>query len=169
MSKRLLICVVLVTGLIPPTAHAGEPSASERGDAEAIAFRFCGFVRGSRELNDLIALATPELIAIVRDAEARNQEIAAAHPGDRPPLGGEVPYTGYQDHAPLCEAGEAIKSAIGLQIDVRFDFPDQPGAGWTDRLLLVSQNGAWLVDDVRYASPDYRHGLREQLVAVFRR
>jgi hypothetical protein len=116
------------------------------------------------------ALLTPSLLKAIEEAERRNDAIAKATPDEKPPLGDGIPYQGFPDHAPVCKPGEARQSAGATELEVAYEFPDTPDAGWTDRLVLIKSDNGFLIDDILYQIPanhTEQIGLRSVLFNAF--
>lgn len=117
------------------------------------------------------ALLSDALLSTIREAEARNARLAKAAPGDKPPLGDGVPWQSFPDSAPVCQAANAVPEGNRATVEITYDFPDQPNARWTDRLMLVeTADGAWRIDDIRYilfATDSRERGLRRALREAF--
>lgn len=130
---------------------------------------FCA-ARVKDEETRVRALLSPSLLKVIEEAETRNDAIAKAAPGDKPPLGDGIPYQGFPDLAPICKAGPARELSGRTALDISYAFPDAPNAGWTDRLLLVSTDNGLLIDDILYQIPvnhTEQIGLRSVLFNAF--
>lgn len=96
-------------------------------------------------------LVTPDLNDTIMAALAENARLQAETPDEKPPLGDGVPWQSFPDVAPVCEAGVTTVDGERLIARVQYRFPDQPGADWIDRLVLVKgADGAYTIDDVLY-------------------
>ena len=158
---------VLVGPLLAVALFSGVATASD--DPRAVGEAFCKARLGNDEAATL-ALLTPSLKEAIKEAEARRDVIAKAAPDEKPPLGDGIPYQAFPDVAETCTVGGVIETAGQSEVQVRYSFADAPGAGWTDRLKLVTEGGKLLVDDVVYANvangePDL--GLRQVLFEAF--
>jgi hypothetical protein len=130
---------------------------------------FCA-ARVKNEETQVRALLSPSLLKVIEESETRNDAIAKAAPGDKPPLGDGIPWQGFPDLAPVCKAGAAKELSGRTEIEISYAFPDAPNAGWTDRLLLVSTDKGLLIDDIRYQIPanhTEQIGLRSVLFNAF--
>jgi hypothetical protein len=117
---------------------------------EAVAKTFCeARVKGDDATQR--ALFSPSLLRAVDEAEARNKLIADANPDEKPPFGDGIPFQGFQDHAPVCKPGKITGRAGRMEIQVSYDFPDSPGNGWSDRLVLIENGKDFLIDDIKFA------------------
>jgi hypothetical protein len=149
--------------------QAGAALASE-DEAVEIATLFCG-ARLAYDEQATRVLLTPELLEAIAVAEARDGKIAAANPDEKPPLGDGIPYQSYTDLASTCTAGAAGMENGILTIEVAYSFDDDPDAGWTDRLALVTgAEGKLLVDDVlffRRSEEEEQYGLRRTMTEIF--
>lgn len=113
-------------------------------------------------------LATPELGEAIRTAMAENARLQEADPQEKPPLGDGVPWQSFQDVAPACEPGAVTTEGERLVAEVKYSFPDSPGSGWIDRLVLVkAPDGVLYVDDVRFGATGEDETLRKTLAEAF--
>lgn len=156
-AAALAACVVTV-----PAA------AAEQGSPEALGEVFCELTR--RDVGKgLLYIFVPPFAQLVDDALARSDEIGAANPDEKPPLGDGIPFQSFPDLAPVCEVGAVKDGPRSKYVDIHHKFPDATGADWTDRLVLVRWNGgAWMIDDILYGAQDYKLGLREVVEDVLK-
>ncbi len=138
-------------------------------DSDAVAYvqAFCslGTVDGGAAR---AYLATPELSDAIKTAMAENAKMQDANPEEKPPLGDGIPWQSFLDVAPVCEAGSIEAEGDRTVAQVRYSFPDSPGSGWTDRLVLVkAPDGVFYVDDVRYGETGEEETLRKTLSEAF--
>jgi hypothetical protein len=130
---------------------------------------FCA-ARVANDEQQVRALLAPSLLKVIEEAERRNDAIAKATPDEKPPLGDGIPYQGFPDHAPVCKAGEAKQISGRTELEVRYEFPHAPDAGWTDSLVLVETGNGLLIDDILYQIPanhTEQIGLRSVLFNAF--
>lgn len=154
---RVALAIVAITS----AAHAGTP--------EDIGMTFCNS-RLQHDDASMRALFSPSLIKVIEEAEARNQTVAEASPGDKPPFGDGIPYQAFQDDAPGCAVGEVRELPGRVEVDVKYSFPDTPKADWTDRLKLLPQAGGLMIDDIIFANVangTSEQGLRRMLFEAF--
>lgn len=115
-----------------------------------------------------IYLLSPSLTAAVTEAQERNDKLQAERPDEKPPLGDGVPYQSQPDVAPECEPGASAREGEAIVAEVVYSFPDEPSAGWTDRLVLVeAEDGSYVVDDIRYGTQGDEDTLRSFLERAF--
>ena len=139
---------------------------AQEADVEPYVQAFCG-LRGVEGGAARIHLLSPALTAEVMKALAENARLQAETPDEKPPLGDGVPYQGFPDAAPVCEAGTVSRDGDAVVAEVKYSFPDAPDAGWTDRLVLVEgEGGVYVIDDIRYGA-DGDDTLRDVLEAAF--
>ncbi len=132
---------------------------------EAFGMAFCANIQKGDDAKMNILLS-PSLKSFIKDAETANDKIAKAAPDEKPPLGDGIPWKAYQDYAPLCRVGNLAAQGDVQMVDIHHGFADTPNADWTDRLVLIQQDGKWMLDDVRYG-PGYDSGLRAQVTQSF--
>jgi len=96
---------------------------------------------------------TPGLETIIADALARNAEIQAAAPDEKPPLGDGIPWRSWPDYADGCEIGTITESDGEAMVEIRYTFSGAPDATYADQLVLraaaVAGQG-WLLDDIAF-------------------
>lgn len=142
-------------------------AAEENGSAALLGTLFCQ-LRGEGE-PVLRYLVTRSLSEAIDKALAKNDAIAAAHPEEKPPLGDGVPFQAYPDHAPVCRIKAVAPLEGGIGVEIEHQFPDQPSASWTDRLVVKTEEGLAKIDDILYGPEKFETGLRGALATVFRR
>ena len=122
------------------------PAFADNSTAEALAGTFCAaMVDGTP---DPVTLVTPDLGDAIAAALARNAEIQAATPDEKPPLGDGVPWASWPDKPDTCdiEVTEAYDGAA--MVNVSYGFTYAPDANYTDTLVLTEGDGGWAIDDV---------------------
>ena len=89
-----LLTVAMVAGISPARADA-------TADAKKLGDLFCLVAMDARDGGEFgrLYLVTRSLGAAIDEAIRKNDEIAAAEPGDKPPLGDGVPFQSYPDDA----------------------------------------------------------------------
>jgi hypothetical protein len=109
---------------------------------------------------------TPDLAAIIADAEAKNAKIQADAPDEKPPLGDGLPWRSWTDYADGCEVGAITEDASKTLVEIRYSFAAAPDANYTDQLVLVpaTTGSGWLLDDVKLMD---EMTLRSALAAAF--
>jgi hypothetical protein len=69
----------------------------------------------------------------------------------------------YPQAAPLCQvAGDPVVQGRRAVVTIYRGWPQNAQPGWTDRLDLVRENGAWVIDNIEFA-PVYQESLRQFL------
>lgn len=99
-------------------------------------------------------LVTSSLLELIDKAQAKSDEIQAAAPDEKPPLGDGIPFQSYPDVAPVCKQGAFAEGGI---VAVEYAFPETPDANWTDRLKLVTEGGLLKIDDLLYGKEGTDH------------
>lgn len=161
MIRRILFAA-LALAAAPALAQDGRKSAEA-----ALGEAFC-LVKDFPETAGPAMLVTPSLEAEIRKAAERSDQIAKAHPDEKPPLGDGVPYQSFPDVAPACEVGAISGQGPGAVVEIRHRFPQEPGADFTDRLVLGQgwHDGILGIDDVLYGAEGSEDGLRKVLKGV---
>ena len=154
-------------------ACVAQPVVAYAADKDALAElaeRFCA----ARIADDEAAtrqLLTPSLMEAIRKAEERNERVAKARPDEKPPFGDGIPYQAFPDTAPACVPGDTGEMGGKVTIQVRYEFPEEKSASWTDRLVTAEgEDGVLLVDDILYQqfpTDAEIHGLRRNLAEAF--
>jgi hypothetical protein len=161
MRFRFMIALLVALPL------AGSAFAAE--DPRAVGEAFCK-ARLADDETATLKLFTPSLVKAIGEAKARNDVIAKATPGDKPPFGDGIPYQAFPDAPEKCEVGAIGEKSGSIEVEVKYLFPGTPNADWTDRLKLASEGDKLLVDDIIFANvangePD--QGLRRVLFDAF--
>ena len=100
------------------------------------------------------AILTADLAAVIAEAEEKDAAFAAAHPGDKPPLGDGLPWRSWPDYADGCAVGEALTEREMAIVPITYSFSEAPDATYTNELTLVPASFAdgapviWRIDDV---------------------
>lgn len=144
---------------------SASPAAAQESDPGALIGRLFCQMRSEGE-PAIRYLLTRSLLTEIDKALAKNDVIAAARPDEKPPLGDGVPFQAYQDFAPECRVATIDG---GPDVNVEHVFPDQPAGNWTDRLVVVTEDGLAKIDDILYGPEKFETGLREVLATAFRR
>lgn len=158
-----LLTAAMVAGVAPARADA-TAGAKKLGDL------FCLVAMNARDGGEFgrLYLVTRSLGAAIDEAIRKNDEIAVAQPGDKPPLGDGVPFQSYPDTPPVCHAGKFTEADGKQTVEIQYIFTDTPDANWTDRLVLASEDGRLRIDDVLFGTESSGGGLRSALVELFK-
>ena len=155
--SRLPLTLALLLASFPVAAEPAIPPA-------AIAETFCA----ARTIGDM-SLIEPYLSGALQEAigtaMARNDLIQQTAPDEKPPLGDGVPWASYPDAPPSCDVDYEAVRTTPAAVPVSYDFADEPGAAWTDTLVLREIDGEWRLDDIRYGGSEQT--LTDLLVAAF--
>lgn len=161
---RLFASLLMAAMAVGISAAAADTSA----DAKKLGDLFCAVGKSGRDGGEFgrMYLVTRALGAAIDEAVKKNDEIAAAKPDDKPPLGDGVPFQSYPDDAPVCYAGKFAEAGGRPTLEIEYIFADTAEANWTDRLVLVSEDGRLRIDDVLYGTDNSGDGLRKALVEL---
>jgi len=147
--------------LLLPLAACGDNGAER--DAAVAAAKFYDIRLSERsggvpegdfrtQLRPVISPMLDSLLAQAAEAERRHTE--RTNNTEPPYLQGDIfsslfeGATGYE--IGKCEAdGEALTATVVCDVRLVHDAEDEP-VQWTDRAVLVSGNGRWMVEDIRY-------------------
>lgn len=151
MRRHILFAALAIT--LPTAAFA------DNSTAEALAGTFCAAMLDG--MTDPVTLVTPDLGEAIETALARNAEIQAATPDEKPPLGDGVPWASWPDKPDTCdtEVTEAYDGAA--MVNVTYGFTDAPDASYTDTLVLMQGEAGWAIDDVVLIDNQTLRGLIE--------
>ncbi|MCR6635085.1 hypothetical protein [Devosia sp.] len=97
--------------LLPTTTIAAEPTPADFGAA---------FCKGGidNDMSAIEAALTPDLAKVIAEAEAKNAEIQAATPDEKPPLGDGLPWRSWPDYADGCEVGTIAEDAGKTLVEI---------------------------------------------------
>lgn len=139
--RRFILLAALVLPAAPALAASTTPT------------EFGGlFCRASLADNmaPIAALFTPDLAEAVHHALALNDEIQAAHPDEKPPLGDGLPWRSWTDAASTCVVEGVKQDGSTARVTIRYGFEGAPDADYSDTLLLTDLGGGdWRLADIR--------------------
>lgn len=130
---------------------------------------FC-IARLGNDMAPVEALLTPELVAAIAEAQAKNDAIQQAHPDEKPPLGDGIPWQAFPDYADQCGPGAITLAADDATVAIDYAFKAYPEADFTDSLKLKLVDDAtigtkvWRIDNIAYAT---QGDLRAVLISAF--
>ncbi|MBO9587355.1 hypothetical protein [Devosia sp.] len=143
LPLTLFLCLAAI-----PALAAGQPSPEQLGEL------FC-----KASLSDDMGLVendlTPFLTLAIAEAEAKNTQIQAKAPDEKPPLGDGLPWRSWPDFADGCAIGTTYRTADRVFADINYSFSESPDANYTDQLVLmpsVEDQNLWQIDDVIFAT-----------------
>jgi len=155
-----VIALVLISLLAVPTARA-----QENDDLLVLGQLFCDLRKGGVE-QPVRYLLTKAMLEAIDAAEVVSAAAEAAHPDDKPPLGDGIPFQSFPDVADTCQPSDHGVSGQDAWIAISYTFTLSPDANYTDRVVVKSENGRRLIDDVLYGSDKYGSSLRQALAAI---
>lgn len=141
-------------GRITVLALALMSSSALAQDSQATAFGadFCAG-RMADDMSSIEARLSPDLAAVLAAAMLRNDEIQAAHPDEKPPLGDGIPWSSWPDQPDACAVTATAHSATHSGITIRYSFADEPEADYEDTLVVMPDPAGaqeLLLDDVLF-------------------
>ena len=136
---RSLLFVALAFAVATPALAA--PSTPD-----ALGSAFC--VAMTDGTADPLDLLTPSLNEAIEVAMARNAELQAAAPDEKPPLGDGVPWSSWPDKPDTCETEVTEAYDGAAMVNVTYGFAGAPEATYTDTLILLQQGEVWALDDI---------------------
>ncbi len=159
MRHLATAAAVLLSLASPASAQMIALTPGQIGDIFCIA-------RLGNDMAPVEGLLTDGLRDAIAAAQVVSDTIARQHPDEKPPLGDGIPWQAFPDYAPHCEAGPAILQMDESRVTVSYIFPDSPGAGFADTLVLrlvplaAQPDGkVWRIDDVEYATEPSLRGI----------
>lgn len=137
--------LALALFLLPTTTIAAESTPADFGAA---------FCKGGidNDMSAIEAALTPDLAKVIAEAEAKNAEIQAAAPDEKPPLGDGLPWRSWPDYADGCEVGTITEDAGKTLVEIRYSFTSSPDANYADHLVLIpaaTGSDSWQLDDIK--------------------
>ena len=141
-----------------PPAHADDNEPAGQMvvlKANQIGQIFCLSRLGNDEAV-IAGILTDGLNKAIEDAEAKDADYAKKNPGEKPPLGDGIPWQSSPDYADTCDIGLVTLSKTDAKVEIKYGFPDDPAANYTDTLILKKvpiegmDVGYWRIDDVIY-------------------
>ena len=135
------------------------PALADNSTAEALARTFCAAMVDG--MLDPVTLVTPDLGEAIETAMARNAEIQAAAPDEKPPLGDGVPWASWPDKPDTCETEVTEAYDGAAMVNVTYSFTAAPDATYTDTLVLMQSEAGWAIDDVVLIDNQTLRGLIE--------
>jgi len=129
---RIVQCLAVAAMLV---SGVGGANADTEADARQLGEIFCTLGKGGGQFGRMY-LVTRSLTQAINDAQKKNDEIAAAQPDEKPPLGDGIPYQSFPDEAPVCAPGKLTDKGREQVVEITYSFPGMADASWTDRLVL---------------------------------
>jgi hypothetical protein len=164
------VLAVAMFGMAPAYAADRDPTGQMVVlKANQIGQIFCLSRLGNDEAV-ISGILTDELSRAIAAAEQQDTDYAKKHPDEKPPLGDGIPWQSSPDYAAKCDTGLVTLSRTDAKVEIKYGFPDAPGANFTDTLILRKiplegmNVGYWRIDDVVY--PDGTD-LKTSLVTIF--
>jgi hypothetical protein len=146
---RLTILAPLLAGAVTGVASAQDVVGLSPGNVGQV---FCIAMMGYDE-GPIAGLLTPDLGAAIALAQARNAEIAARAPDEKPPLGDGIPWKSWPDSPSSCTVTGTVYMMDESRVRIHYSFEGASEVDYTDTLalkLLPQSNGlkAWRIDNV---------------------
>jgi hypothetical protein len=167
--RHLALAALFAAALAPLPVLADDAPTMVTLKAEQIGQIFCL----SRIGNDdavIGGILTRDLQQAVAAAEKKDAAYARKHPGEKPPLGDGIPWQSAADYAPQCSTGLVTLSKLDAKVELKYAFPDDPSANFSDTLILkkIDQPGLgvgfWRIDNVGYGDGS---DLRAEMLKAF--
>jgi hypothetical protein len=162
MMNRRIAGMLFLVSLLALSAIAAAPAVSGSSTPEAAAKAFYAekMKRGvdglpdAKQLDRLRPFFSTKLRKAIDAAIIAQKKFIEKNPDDKPPLIEGDLFSSLFEGPTSFEAGAATLKGATARVPVHFTYKD-PGdpshpQKWTDTLVLVKENGKWLVDDVEY-------------------
>lgn len=102
-------------------------------------------------MNAYNAFLCPRLSALIVDARQRQQQFAAAHPEDKPPLVDGDLFSSLVEGPESVKARETVLEGDSARVTLAMSHGDGDRATkWNDTMVLIRDDGIWCIDDVEY-------------------
>lgn len=140
-----------------PTVAQAESAAAAETAADAFyrahaAFGSPGLPEGET-LRSYRPLLSKRLLALIADATRYRDTFAAAYPDDKPPYGDGDLFTSLFEGPTAHKIGKRTVLAPdrqSIEIELTYSEPRLPDTHWTDRALMLREDGQWKLDDIEY-------------------
>ena len=168
--RTISLAVALATALITLPALAEENTGQMVVlKADQIGQIYCMSRLGNDEAV-ISGILTQDLTKAIAAAEEKDAAYSKKYPGEKPPLGDGIPWQSAPDYAAKCQTGLVTLSKSDAKVELKYGFPDEPAADFTDTLILKKipiegmNVGYWRIDDVVYPDGSTLKGV---LVSAF--
>jgi len=102
-------------------------------------------------MNAYNAFLCPRLGALINDARQRQQQFAAAHPEDKPPLVDGDLFSSLVEGPESVKARETVLDGDSARVSLAMSYGEGDNATkWNDTMVLMRDDGIWCIDDVEY-------------------
>lgn len=104
----------------------------------------------------ITGILTDGLKQAIASAEQKDADYAKKHPDEEPPLGDGIPWQSSPDYAAKCDTGLVTLSKTDARVEIKYGFPDDASADFSDTLILKKvpiagmDVGYWRIDNVMY-------------------
>jgi hypothetical protein len=163
-GKLLTIAPALLMSLAAPASAQDAPIPD---GPKQLGELFCELTKDGGQFTPQYLL-TASLVEAIQAGLKKNDEWAAAHPGEKPPLGDGIQFASFPDGAPVCRVGTITDGQDGAKLlDIQYIVGAALENNWTDRLVLKTEDGLPRIDDVLYGTEKYNISLRKSLIGRF--
>lgn len=98
-------------------------------------------------------LLSKRLLGLIAEATRYRNAVAAAHPDDKPPYGDGDLFTSLFEGPTGYRLGKRALLAPdreSIEVELSYSEPRTPDTYWTDRALMLREDGQWKLDDIEY-------------------
>ena len=145
-----LLAAIVAGAAVPDDGPAG---AAQRFYELYLKLQLSG-VPGAKERGEMRRLLSSELDGLMAKASEAEARYAKKTNGESPPLVEGDLFTSLFEGASTFKVGacDATGEAASCRVALRYVDPagKEDEMDWQDRLLLIRQGGAWVVDDIEY-------------------
>jgi len=158
-TMRTAAAILVATALMASPAFAADTESAGQMvvlKADQIGEIFCMSRIGNDEAV-ISGILTDGLKQAIATVDKLDDAYAKAHPDEKPPLGDGIPWQSSADYAPKCDTGLATLSKMDAKVEIKYSFPDDAAADFTDTLILKklpidgTNVGYWRIDNVVYS------------------
>jgi hypothetical protein len=167
--RTISLAVALATALALPAFADETPGQMVTLKADQIGQIFCLSRIGNDEAV-IEGILTEDLTKAIAAAEEKDAAFSKKYPGEKPPLGDGIPWQSAPDYAAKCQTGLITLSKSDAKVELKYGFPDEPAADFTDTLILKKipiegmDVGYWRIDNIIYSDGT---DLKGTLVSAF--
>jgi len=131
----------------PATAGgAGEPATVVQQFYEAyIKLSPAGLPTGAQQ-KELAPYLSRRLLGLMDAARGYQEKEAKAHPDDKPPFVDGCLFASLFEGPKAFKVGAAVAEGSGSKVKVHFTADE--GVAWDDEVIVVKENGRYVIDDV---------------------
>lgn len=150
----ILIVLVSVSGL------AGTPGDTARSFFDAYVKSPVSGLPNAEQMRTFGPLLSPEIVNLLRAAEAEQQEFQRKNPGEKPPWIEGALFSSLFEGVTSYRLGDVLESGDKASIPVYWEYTEGGETSrWIDVVTLVRAGKSWQIADIFFTAPwDFRPG-----------